>query len=131
MPAISRHENEKTRKKMKADSGNRIYDRSARHTAQAGNGHRLAPATASFLLVTTNPQGPPASVACSLASIASRRRSAISTEDRLDNKSKQPMKMKMMQNTMFTVAALVLLSALPSAALDSPERHKKLYGEGL
>jgi hypothetical protein len=116
---------------MKADSGNRIYDRSARHTARAGNGHRLAPATASFLLATQNPQGPPASVACSLASIASRRRSAISTEDRLDNKSKQPMKMKMMKNTLFTVAGLVLLSALPSAALDSPERHKKLYGEGL
>jgi hypothetical protein len=116
---------------MKADLGNGIYDRSARHNAQAGSGHRLAPATASFLLATQNPQGSPASVACSLTSIASRRRSVISTEDRCVNKSNQPMKMKTMKNTLFTVAALVLFSALPGAAVQLPEHHKTLYGEGL
>ena len=39
--------------------------------------------------------------------------------------------MKTMKNTLFTVAGLLLLSAFPSAAVELPEHHKKLYGEGL
>lgn len=39
--------------------------------------------------------------------------------------------MNTMKNILFTVAGLVLLSAIPSAAVQLPEHQKTLYGEGL
>jgi hypothetical protein len=134
VPAITRHDNENTKQKMKADNGNQVYDRNARNNARAGDGPRLVPATASSILTDTTSPWPAYAFGPLTPTKASRRRSPFWTENQDTNKRTKPIKMKTMKNIkniLFTVAGLALLPAFPSAANELPEHHKKLYGEGL
>ena len=131
MPAVTRHENENMKQKMKAENGNRVYDRIAHETASAGNGHRLAPAAASILLNDTTPPGPPTSAAFRPTLEASRWRSGNFHENMTINNQETTMKTRSMKTILFALAGSVLLPVSAVAANDLPEHHKKLYGEGL
>jgi hypothetical protein len=131
VPAVTRHENKSTKQKMKAEHGNRVYDRIANETASAGNGHRLAPAAASILLNDTTPPGPPTSAAFRPTLEASRWRSGIFRENITINRQTTIMKKNSMKTMLLALAGSVLLPVSAIAANELPEHHKKLYGEGL
>ena len=116
---------------MKAENGNRVYDRTADKSASAGNGHRLAPATASILLNDTTPPGPPTRAAFRPTLEASRWRSGNFRENITINKQKTTMKTRSMKSILVVLAGSILLPLSAVAADELPEHHKKLYGEGL
>jgi len=116
---------------MKADHGNRVYDRIVDQTASVGNGHRLAPATACMLLNDTISPGPPPSAAFRPTLAASRWRSGNFRENITINRQTTIMKKKSMKTMLLALAGSVLLPVSAIAANELPEHHKKLYGEGL
>ena len=126
VPAVTRHENKSTKQKMKAEHGNRVYDRIAHETACAGNGHRLAPAAASILLNDTTPPGPPPSAALCPTLEASRWRSGNFREDIAINRQTTIMK-----TTLFTVAFLALLGSFPTSAIGALLFAKTIQGDAL
>jgi hypothetical protein len=119
------------KQKMKAENGNRIYDRIADESTRAGNGHRLAPVTAYILLNDTAYSGPPIHAAFHPTLEASRWRSGALRENITINKQTKTMKTRSMKSILVALAGSVLLPVSAVTAHELPEHHKKLYGEGL